>query len=59
MSTKTVHERARIPIPLVSEFPVRATADQAVPRRHAASSSAALRAAFAQEVRPTARLRNY
>ena len=58
MSTKTVHERARIPIQLVSDFPVRATADRAVSRRHAASSFAVLRAAFAQEVRPTAHLRN-
>lgn len=59
MSTSTIHERPRIPIEDVSEFPVRTAADHAVPRRYAAPSNAAVRAAFAQEVRPQARLRTY
>jgi hypothetical protein len=59
MSTKTIHERAKIPIQLISKFSVREAADRAVPRRHAAPSFAMLRVAFAQEVRPNARLRNY
>ena len=59
MSTKTVHERVTIPIQLVDEFAVRAAADRAVPMRLAAPSPAAIRAAFAQEVGPQARLRNY
>jgi hypothetical protein len=57
MSTKTVHERVTIPIQLVDEFAGRA--DRAVPMRLAAPSLAAIRAAFAQEVGPQARLRNY
>ena len=59
MSTNSVHERATIPIQLVDDFDLRAAADRAVPRRHAAPSFAALRAAFAQEVRPTALTRNF
>ncbi len=59
MSTKSVHERATIPIHLVDEFDLRAAADRAVPRCHAAPSLAAISADFAQEVRPQARLRNY
>jgi hypothetical protein len=58
MSTSTIHERPRIPIEDVSEFSVRVAADHAVPRRQSVASNAAVRAAFAQEVRPTAHLRN-
>ena len=57
--SKTVHDRVRIPIQVVDEFDVRAAADRAASRRLAASSLTAIRAAFAQEVRPTALTRNY
>ncbi len=59
MSTKTFQKkRPKIPIQQLVELPRRAAADRAVSRCHAAPSPAAMHAAFTQEVRPQARLRD-
>ena len=57
MTTKTSHrKRPQIPIRQLVELPRRASADHAVSRCQAAPSSAAMHAAFTQEVRPQMRL---
>ena len=61
MSTKTFQKkRPKIPIQELVELTLRAAADRAVSRCHAAPFPAAALAlaAFAQEVRPQARLRD-
>ena len=59
MSTKTFQKkRPKIPIQELVELRLRAAADRAVSRCHVAPFPAAIRAAFAQEVRPQARLRD-
>ena len=59
MSTKTFQKkRPKIPIQELVELTPQPAADRAVSRCHAAPFPAAVLAAFAQEVRPQARLRD-
>jgi hypothetical protein len=59
MTTKTFQKkRPKIPIQEVVELTLRAAADRAASRCHAAPSPAGMHAAFTQEVRPHARLRD-